>query len=157
MPATAEDCRGADLFIVTVPTPVDGANRPELSPLLSATRTVGRLLSADRPAVVVFESTVYPGVTDDICAPELERASGLRRGEHFRLGYSPERINPGDQVHRVDTITKVVAAEDPATLDLLARVYGAVNGATSSARPPSRPRKPPRSSRTPSATSTSPS
>jgi UDP-N-acetyl-D-galactosamine dehydrogenase len=124
----AEDCRGGDLFIVTVPTPVDGANRPDLSPVMSATRTVAGLLSAGQPAVIVYESTVYPGVTDDLCAPEIERVSGLRRGEHFRLGYSPERINPGDKVHRVDTITKVVAAEDEATLDLLAAVYGKVNG-----------------------------
>jgi len=120
--------RGRDLYIVTVPTPVDAANRPDLRPLLGATRTVAGLLDAAVPAVVVFESTVYPGVTEDVCGPELENLSGLTRGTHFRLGYSPERINPGDTVHTVDKITKVVAAEDPATLDLLARVYGAVNG-----------------------------
>ena len=126
--SSPEECRSADLFIVTVPTPVDSANRPDLAPLLSATRTVAGLLQEERTATIVYESTVYPGVTEDICAPELERLSGLQRGRHFRLGYSPERINPGDQVHRVDSITKVVSAEDEQTLDLLAQVYGAVNG-----------------------------
>jgi UDP-N-acetyl-D-galactosamine dehydrogenase len=126
--ATPGDAAGHDLYIVTVPTPVDSAKRPDLRPLLAATRTVADLLDRDRPAVVVFESTVYPGVTEDICGPELERLSGLARGTHFRLGYSPERINPGDSVHTVDRITKVIAAEDAATLDLMTRVYGAVNG-----------------------------
>ena len=126
--ADPAEARERDLFIVTVPTPVDSANRPDLGPLLGATRTVAGLLDPNIPAVVVFESTVYPGVTEDICGPELEQRSGLTRGTHFQLGYSPERINPGDTVHTVDKITKVVAAEDPATLDLLTRVYGAVNG-----------------------------
>ena len=123
----AADARGCDLYIVTVPTPVDSANQPDLGPLLDASRTVAGLLDADRPSVIVYESTVYPGLTEDICGPELERVSGLKRGEHFRLGYSPERINPGDREHRIEAITKVVAAEDPETLDLLARVYGATN------------------------------
>ena len=123
-----QDARGADLYIVTVPTPVDEANRPDLRPLLSATRTVGGLLEAGRPAVVVYESTVYPGVTEEICGPELERVSGLRRGPDFKLGYSPERINPGDREHTVDKIVKVVAGEDAETSELLARVYGAMNG-----------------------------
>ena len=118
----AEDAAGTDLFIVTVPTPVDGANRPDLRPLMGATRTVAALLEQGRRATVVYESTVYPGVTEDICGPELERLSGLSRGTDFRLGYSPERINPGDTVHRVDVITKVVSAEDSETLDLLAQV-----------------------------------
>ena len=122
------DLRQADIFIVTVPTPVDGANRPDLGPLLAATRTVAALLPSDRRVTVVYESTVYPGVTEDVCGPELERLSGRKRGRDFTLGYSPERINPGDRAHRIDTITKVVAAEDEATLDLLAGVYGALNG-----------------------------
>ncbi|MCW3796973.1 nucleotide sugar dehydrogenase [Sphingomonas sp. BN140010] len=126
--STPADVRGLDLYIVTVPTPVDLANQPDLGPLLGATGTVAGLLDPAVPATIVYESTVYPGVTEEICGPELERLSGLTRGTHFRLGYSPERINPGDTVHTVDKITKVVAAEDAATLDLLAHVYGAVNG-----------------------------
>ncbi len=126
--ADPQQARGADLYIVTVPTPVDDANRPDLRPLLSATRTVAGLLEAGRPAVVVYESTVYPGVTEEICGPELERVSGLRRGPDFKLGYSPERINPGDREHTVDKIVKVVAGEDGATTKLLGSVYGAMNG-----------------------------
>ncbi|WP_114226396.1 MULTISPECIES: nucleotide sugar dehydrogenase [Sphingomonas] len=122
------DLAGTNVFIVTVPTPVDEANRPDLTPLLGATRTVAAALAASDQPVIVYESTVYPGVTEDICGPELARLSGLVQGRDFRLGYSPERINPGDTVHTVDKITKVVAAEDEPTLDLLARIYGAING-----------------------------
>lgn len=122
------DAVGADVYIVTVPTPVDGSNRPDLRPLLSATRTVAGLLDASKSAIVAFESTVYPGVTEEICGPELERVSGLVRGTHFRLGYSPERINPGDREHTVERITKVVAGEDAETTDALALLYGAMNG-----------------------------
>jgi UDP-N-acetyl-D-galactosamine dehydrogenase len=86
------------------------------------------MIDSERPAIVVFESTVYPGVTEEICGPELERHSGLSRGTHFRLGYSPERINPGDREHSVERITKVVAGEDAETLERLVTVYGAVNG-----------------------------
>lgn len=111
-------------FIVTVPTPIDAENRPDLAPMRAACRTVGRHL---RPgAAVVFESTVYPGVTEDICGPLLEEVSGLRRGLDFTLGYSPERINPGDKEHRLENIVKIVAAEDADTLRRLERVYGAV-------------------------------
>jgi UDP-N-acetyl-D-glucosamine/UDP-N-acetyl-D-galactosamine dehydrogenase len=125
---TAEpgEARDAKIFIVTVPTPVDGSNRPDLGPLMSATRTVAGLLDANGGAIVVYESTVYPGVTEDICGPELERLSGLKRGRDFFLGYSPERINPGDREHRIEVITKVVAGEDPATLETLSALYGAV-------------------------------
>lgn len=126
--SAADDIAGFDIYIVTVPTPVDGANRPDLTPLLGATRTVGGLLNAAKRPVIVFESTVYPGVTEDICGPELAAVSGLTQGRDFRLGYSPERINPGDTVHTVDKITKVVAGEDVETLELLASVYGAING-----------------------------
>ncbi|WP_096702008.1 nucleotide sugar dehydrogenase [Magnetospirillum sp. 15-1] len=122
--ASTDDIRGADLYIVTVPTPVDDANQPDLRPVLSACGTVGKAMA--KGAVVVFESTVYPGVTEDICGPELERISGLKRGTDFFLGYSPERINPGDREHTVDRITKVVAGETPQVTDLLAEVYGAV-------------------------------
>ncbi|MEO0036743.1 MAG: Protein CapL, partial [Pseudomonadota bacterium] len=115
---------GFDLYIVTVPTPVDAANEPDLRPVLSACRTVGEAI---RPgAVVVFESTVYPGVTEDLCGPELERVSGLRCGIDFFLGYSPERINPGDREHTVDTITKVVAGQTAEVTRMLAAVYGKV-------------------------------
>lgn len=123
-----EEARGGDIYIVTVPTPVDDANRPDLSPLLSATRSVAGLIDRERPAIVVYESTVYPGVTEDICGPELERVSGLSRGPHFKLGYSPERINPGDREHTVDRIVKVVAGEDAETTERLSAMYGAING-----------------------------
>ena len=126
MPA---DCRGADIYIVTVPTPVDQANRPDLGAVLAATRTVGELIEAGRDTIVVYESTVYPGVTEDLCGPELERVSGLTRGKDFFLGYSPERINPGDREHTVDRIVKVVAGESPAITERLAALYGAVTSA----------------------------
>ena len=114
----------ATVVIVTVPTPIDAENRPDLSPIESACRLIGPRLTPG--ALVVFESTVYPGVTDDVCAPLLEETSGLRRGRDFTLGYSPERINPGDTVHRLATITKIIAAEDAASLARMRHVYGAV-------------------------------
>ncbi|MBI3445267.1 MAG: nucleotide sugar dehydrogenase [Magnetospirillum sp.] len=122
--ANTDDLKGAGVYIVTVPTPVDAANEPDLRPVLSACRTVGQAMA--KGAVVVFESTVYPGVTEDICGPELEKISGLKRGVDFFLGYSPERINPGDREHTVDRITKVVAGENADVSALLAKVYGAV-------------------------------
>ena len=123
---TADDCRGADIYIVTVPTPVDSGNCPDLGPVLSATRTVAGLLDGDRKPVIVYESTVYPGVTEDICGPLIEELTGLKRGESFFLGYSPERINPGDREHTVDRITKVVAGESDEVTERLASVYGVV-------------------------------
>jgi UDP-N-acetyl-D-galactosamine dehydrogenase len=114
--------KGSDVFIVTVPTPVDGANQPDLGAVRAACRTVGGVLG--RGAVVVFESTVYPGVTEDLCGPALEQASGLKCGADFFLGYSPERINPGDRLHTVDRIVKVVAGQTPAVAETLARLYG---------------------------------
>jgi UDP-N-acetyl-D-galactosamine dehydrogenase len=123
------DVEGHDIYIVTVPTPVDGANRPDLGPVLAATRTVGTLLRAGRDSIVIYESTVYPGVTEDICGPELERVSGLRRGVDFFLGYSPERINPGDREHTVDRIIKVVAGENAEILERVSALYGAVTSA----------------------------
>ena len=116
----------ADVIIVTVPTPVDQANDPDLGPVMSATRALAGILKPGRGTIVVYESTVYPGVTEDICGPEIERLSGLKRGTDFFLGYSPERINPGDREHTVDRITKVVAGENPQVLDRLCEVYGAV-------------------------------
>ncbi|MBM3269621.1 MAG: nucleotide sugar dehydrogenase [Candidatus Sericytochromatia bacterium] len=118
------DLVDATFFIVAVPTPIDRNNRPDLTPLLKASETVGRVL---RPgAVVVFESTVYPSVTEDVCGPVLERVSGLKRGADFKLGYSPERINPGDREHTLERIVKVVSGEDAATLERVADAYGAV-------------------------------
>ncbi len=115
---------GKTLYIVTVPTPIDRANRPDLTAMLKACDAIGPLLSPG--AIVVFESTVYPGVTEEICGPALEHASGLSCGTDFTLGYSPERINPGDKDHPLEKIVKVVAGQDGPTLDRLAAVYGAV-------------------------------
>ncbi len=120
----ADALSDASFHIVTVPTPIDDENRPDLSPIRSACELLGPRLQ--KGAVVVFESTVYPGVTDDVCAPLLEQHSGLKRGVDFFLGYSPERINPGDKVHRLETITKIVSAEDAATLERVKAVYGAI-------------------------------
>ncbi|WP_445680332.1 nucleotide sugar dehydrogenase [Radicibacter daui] len=119
-----QQLKGRDVYIVTVPTPVDGENKPDLVPLLKACASVGSVLA--KGAVVVFESTVYPGVSEDICGPALEQASGLVCGTDFFLGYSPERINPGDKIHTVDKITKVVAGQTPEVTALLAEIYGQV-------------------------------
>jgi len=124
-----EECRGADVYIVTVPTPVDEACRPDLGAVIDATRMLAGLIEAGRRPTIVYESTVYPGVTEEICGPEIERASGLVRGRDFRLGYSPERINPGDREHSIDRITKVIAGEDEEVVEHLAQIYGCVTGA----------------------------
>jgi len=118
------DIAGADFFIVTVPTPIDQARRPDLTALLRASKTVGAALK--RGDIVVFESTVYPGATEEDCVPILEQASGLAAGRDFTVGYSPERINPGDKAHRFETIKKVVAGQDARTLEVVAAVYGSV-------------------------------
>jgi UDP-N-acetyl-D-galactosamine dehydrogenase len=115
---------GTDVFIVTVPTPIDADRRPDLSALRAASRTVGRHLAPG--AIVVYESTVYPGLTEEVCGPILAEASGLRCGVDFKLGYSPERINPGDREHRFERITKVVAGQDAEALEIVAACYGAV-------------------------------
>ena len=114
----------ADFFIVTVPTPIDDARRPDLRAMLRASETVGRVLKAGD--IVVYESTVYPGATEEDCVPVLEKHSGLRAGRDFSIGYSPERINPGDREHRFETIKKVVAGQDAETLEIVADVYGSV-------------------------------
>ncbi len=127
--------RGAAMIIVTVPTPVDATNQPDLSPVLGATRALAGVLGAGDGTIIVYESTVYPGVTEELCGPEIERVSGLRRGTDFFLGYSPERINPGDREHTVDKIVKVIAGENPAVVERLAQVYGKVtSGGTFRAR-----------------------
>jgi UDP-N-acetyl-D-galactosamine dehydrogenase len=125
----SDDCRGASVYIVTVPTPVDADNRPDLRPVIGATRSVAALLDPAKRPVVVYESTVYPGVTEEICGPLIEEVSGLRRGRDFFLGYSPERINPGDREHTVDRIVKVIAGENEEVTERLAAIYGAVTEA----------------------------
>ena len=120
-----DDCRGASIYIVTVPTPVDEANQPDLTAVLSATRMIAGVIDPAKRPTVIYESTVYPGVTEDICGGELEKA-GFQRGRDFRLGYSPERINPGDRIHTVDKITKVIAAEDDEVLEQMAELYGSI-------------------------------
>ena len=122
--ADVSELAEADFYIVTVPTPIDGTRRPDLSALLGASQTVGRALRAGD--IVVFESTVYPGATEEDCVPALEKASGLAAGRDFTVGYSPERINPGDKEHRFETIRKVVAGQDARTRDIVASVYGSV-------------------------------
>lgn len=124
---TPDDCPSADMYIVTVPTPIDVGNKPDLSPIRGASKMIGAMIADnDRVPVIVYESTVYPGVTEDICGPILEETSGLKRGEGFLLGYSPERINPGDREHTVDRIIKVIAGETPEITEKLAAVYGRV-------------------------------
>ena len=113
--------REASFIIVTVPTPIDDHKKPDLGHVKSASRTIGQHLA--RGSVVVFESTVYPGVTEDVCVPILEAESGLTCGFDFKVGYSPERINPGDEVHTVDRIVKVVSGQDEETLETVAEVY----------------------------------
>ena len=120
-PAKLQEC---GVVIVTVPTPIDAYRNPDLTPLRKASETVGRQLR--KGMTVVYESTVYPGVTEDECVPVLEKASGLKWGEDFHVGYSPERINPGDKSHTVDKIRKVVAGDSPEVGRLLADLYGAV-------------------------------
>ena len=121
----AADIAGTDLFVVTVPTPLDAEKRPDLGAVLAASRAVGAHLG--KGTLVVFESTVWPGVTEEVCVPALERASGLAAGVDFHVGYSPERINPGDPTHGIDRVTKVVAGQTPAVAETLATVYGKVS------------------------------
>lgn len=120
----AEDLAAADFHIVTVPTPIDNLRRPDLGPLIAATETLGGILK--KGDIVVYESTVYPGATEEECVPILEERSGLKMGTDFFVGYSPERINPGDKEHRFETIKKVVSGSDPETARIVAETYGAV-------------------------------
>ena len=122
--ADAADLRGADFHIVAVPTPIDQAKRPDLTPVLRASETLGAQLKAGD--IVVYESTVYPGATEEDCVPVLERVSGLKCGKDFFVGYSPERINPGDKEHTFTKITKVVAGQNAEILDIVANVYASV-------------------------------
>ncbi|MCH4191025.1 MAG: nucleotide sugar dehydrogenase [Butyrivibrio sp.] len=122
--ADPEKLRECKFHIVAVPTPVNDDHTPDLSPVEGASHTLGKYLT--KGSVVVYESTVYPGVTEDICIPILEQESGLKCGTDFKIGYSPERINPGDKVHRLETITKIVSGMDEETLDVVAKVYSLV-------------------------------
>jgi UDP-N-acetyl-D-galactosamine dehydrogenase len=122
--SNTEDLRRCDFFIVAVPTPVDSGNTPDLSPLIGASRSIGQALKAGD--IVVYESTVYPGATEEDCVPVLEAASGLKFGTDFTVGYSPERINPGDREHTFTKIKKVVSGSDAKTLEIIAEVYGSV-------------------------------
>ncbi|RWN55622.1 nucleotide sugar dehydrogenase [Mesorhizobium sp.] len=119
-----DDLRGCGIFIVTVPTPIDRANRPDLAPLIRACHTVGSALS--KGAVVIFESTVYPGCTREVCMPILEATSGLKFNEDFFLGYSPERANPGDREHRLTTITKVTSGSTAEVADAIDALYASI-------------------------------
>lgn len=120
----AKDLKQADFHIVAVPTPINHANQPDLRPMLSASKTIGQQLK--KGDIVVFESTVYPGATEEDCVPILEAESGLKCGIDFTVGYSPERINPGDKEHTFTKITKVVSGQDQRTLDIVAEVYSSV-------------------------------
>jgi UDP-N-acetyl-D-galactosamine dehydrogenase len=122
--ANPEDIAGCNFYIVCVPTPIDGNRQPDLTPVIKASQTVGKVLTSGD--VIVYESTVYPGVTEDICGPLLEKFSGLKQGKDFKLGYSPERINPGDHEHSIHRVVKVVAGEDAETLEKVAAVYASI-------------------------------
>ena len=123
---SAEALRTADVIIIAVPTPVDIAHRPDFEPLISASREAGQHMK--RGVVVVYESTVYPGATEEVCIPELERASGLKWKQDFHVGYSPERINPGDKQHTLATVVKIVSGDTPKTLETVATLYESILG-----------------------------
>jgi UDP-N-acetyl-D-galactosamine dehydrogenase len=120
----ATELSACNVFIVTVPTPVDHDKRPDFTPLIKASQTVGRALKQDD--VVIYESTVYPGATEEVCVPELERASGMVFNTHFTVGYSPERINPGDKQRRLTTIPKVTSGSTPQTADFVDALYNTI-------------------------------
>ena len=122
--AALEDIEDATFIVITVPTPIDANRQPDLTPVIAATRSIAKVVKAGD--CVVYESTVYPGVTEEVCGPIIEEITGLRCGVDFTLGYSPERINPGDKVHTLERIVKVVSGQDAATLDRVANVYGAI-------------------------------
>ena len=122
--ADKKELKKADFIIVAVPTPINKHNQPDLTPLLKASESVGSVMN--KGTIVVYESTVYPGATEEDCVPVLEKHSGLKSGKDFFVGYSPERINPGDKVHTFETITKVVSGQTPEVLDIVANVYSSV-------------------------------
>jgi UDP-N-acetyl-D-galactosamine dehydrogenase len=119
-----DDLADATFFVVAVPTGIDSNKRPDLGPLIRASETIGKVMQTG--AVIVYESTVYPGVTEEVCGPAVARTSGLRQGSDFKLGYSPERINPGDTDHTLERVVKIVAGEDEETLKRVAHMYSAI-------------------------------
>jgi UDP-N-acetyl-D-galactosamine dehydrogenase len=147
------ELHNAVFVVVAVPTPVDAAHQPDFGPLLAASASVGSNLK--RGATVVFESTVYPGATEEICVPVIEQHSGMQWKRDFFVGYSPERINPGDKEHTLTRITKVVSGDTPETLERVAAIYGSIVTAGVYRRAASASQRPPRSSRIRSAISTS--
>ena len=137
-----EDLRACNCYIVTVPTPIDAHKRPDLTPLIKASETVGKVLK--KGDIVIYESTVYPGCTEEDCVPVLEKWSGLKFNQDFFCGYSPERINPGDKEHRVTTIKKVTSGSTPEVADLVDALYRQIITAGTHKAPASRWPKPPR-------------
>lgn len=119
-----EDLSSCQIFIVTVPTPVDQANRPDMIPLVKASQTVGHVLK--KGDIVIYESTVYPGATEEVCVPVLEKVSGLKFNQDFFCGYSPERINPGDKVNTLTTIRKITSGSSPAVADEVDALYNSI-------------------------------
>lgn len=122
--SSADDLKSAQIYIVTVPTPVDQANRPDMTPLVKASETVGKVLK--QGDIVIYESTVYPGATEEVCVPVLEKFSGLKFNDNFYCGYSPERINPGDKEHRLPTIKKITSGSTPAVADEVDKLYAQI-------------------------------
>ena len=122
--ASLDDIRTCNVYVVTVPTPIDSAKRPDLTPLIKASEALGKVIKAGD--VVVYESTVYPGCTEEVCVPILEKVSGMRYNLDFFAGYSPERINPGDKQHRVTSILKVTSGSNPEVADFVDRLYGSI-------------------------------
>ena len=120
-----EDIKNSNIFIVTVPTPVTKSNQPDLKPITNACRDIGKNLT--KGSIIVFESTVYPGVTEEVCGPLIQKYSKLKPKKDFHLGYSPERMNPGDKKHSVDKITKVISGDTNKTISILKKIYGKVN------------------------------
>lgn len=122
--STVEDIKDCNIYIITVPTPIDSTNRPDLSPLINSSQAIGKVLKKDD--IVIYESTVYPGVTEDVCVPELEKASGLKFNQDFYCGYSPERINPGDKEHTVTKILKVTSGSTPEIAEIVDQLYKSI-------------------------------
>ena len=119
-----EDIKESNIYIVTVPTPIDSSNRPDLTPLIKSSQMIGKILKKDD--IVIYESTVYPGVTEEVCVPELEKESGMKFNEDFYCGYSPERINPGDKEHTVTKILKITAGSTPEIADIVDELYSSI-------------------------------